>query len=99
MVGSLSDDEVKDVAGALLRFAKQLKEDQQIRVMDWIAHDDALEKGLSGGHRYIKQKRSVLPGTRNEMICKHRLSALIGYGKKKWIACSKMLTNGQDPLQ
>ena len=37
--------------------------------MDWIATDSAIDKALAGVHRYIKQKRSVLPGTYNEMIC------------------------------
>ena len=98
MVHTLTDKEVRDVAHALLMFAKQTKGDQQIRVMDWIAHDNALEKALSGIHRYVKQRRSVLPGTYNDMICKHRLAALIGYGKKKWIACNNLLKENKAPL-
>ena len=98
MVTRLSDDEVRDVAQSLLFFGKQSKEEQQIRVMDWIAHDAALDKGLAGVHRFVRQKLNVLPGTRNEMICKHRLASLVGYGKKKWIACSKLTKNNSLPI-
>ena len=98
LVVQLSDSEVKSCAYSLLTFGKQEKEQQQIRVMDWIAHDQALEKGLMGVGRFIQQKRCVLPGTCNELICKHRLSALIGYGKKKWLACAKLLKENKTPL-
>ena len=61
MVISLSDKEIRDVAHALLLFAKQTKDEQQMRVMDWIAHDMALEKFFLGStHRQVKQKRCVL---------------------------------------
>lgn len=98
LVGDLSDGEIVDCATALLHFAKQSKSDQQIRVMDWIAYDSAIDKGLAGVQRKIRQKRSVLPGTRNEMICKHRLAGLIGYGKKKWTACCKLLDENKAPV-
>ena len=98
MVLELSDEELKDVANALLCFGKQTKEQQQIRVMDWIAHDLALETGLMGVPRLIKQKRCVLPGTYNEMICKHRLAHLAGYGKWKWTACMKLVKEKKTPL-
>ena len=81
LVTELTDKELMDVAHALVVFGKQTKSEQQIRVMDWIAHDAALEVGLACIPRIIKQKRSVLPGTMNEMICKHRLASLVGYGK------------------
>ena len=97
MVVDLSDSEVRDCANALLTFGKQTKEQQQIRVMDWIAHDLALEKGLEGMHRIMKMKRCVLPGTCNELICRHRLAALVGYGKRKWEACAKMLKENTTP--
>lgn len=99
MVTSLSDKEVYDVAQALLVFAKQTKTEQQIRVMDWIAHDHAIESFFKGGtHRAIKQKRCVLPGTYNEMICKHRLAALVGYGKKKWLKCQALMKANKAPV-
>ena len=97
MVTELSDTELKDVARSLLVFGKQTKEEQQIRVMDWIAHDIALDKGLAGLHRNIRQKRCVLPGTYNEMICKHRLASLVGYGQRKWTACSTLLKTSKTP--
>ena len=97
LVTSLSDKEVEDVTQALLLFAKQTKSEQQIRVMDWIATDNAIDKALAGVHRYIKQKRSVLPGTFNEMICRNRLAALVGYGKKKWQACNRLLKENKAP--
>ena len=97
MVSQLTDSEILDVAEALLFFAKQSKENQQIRVIDWIAQDAALDKGLAGVHRIVRQKLNVLPGTMNEMICKHRLASLVGYGKKKWLACSKMAKNNNVP--
>ena len=98
MVTSLSDSEVDDVAVALLNFAKMKKNDQQSRVMEWIAYDYALEKHLEGCvHRDVKQMRCVLPGTYNEMICKHRLASLIGYGKKKWMKCAQLVREKKKP--
>ena len=68
--------------------------------MDWISHDLALENGLSGSvHRVIKMKCCALPGTYNDMICKHRLAALIGYGRKKWNSCAKLLKENKTPMQ
>ena len=98
MVTSLADHEVKDVAHSLLIFGKQTKQEQKIRVIDWIAHDTALDKGLAGLHRNIRQKRCVLPGTYNEMICRHRLAALVGYGQRKWTACSKLMKTSSFPV-
>ena len=97
LVTDLTDLELKACATSLLTFAKQEKEQQQIRVMDWIAHDAALERGLLGCGRILKHKRVVLPGTCNELICKNRLSALIGYGKKKWGACAKLVKENKTP--
>ena len=47
LVTELTDKELMDVAHALVVFGKQTKSEQQIRVMDWIAHDAALEVGLA----------------------------------------------------
>ena len=97
LVLALADSEVMDCANSLLIFGKQTKEQQQIRVMDWISHDLALENGLLGVARKVKQKRCVLPGTCNEMICRHRLASLVGYGKRKWNSCASMLKENKSP--
>jgi hypothetical protein len=82
----LTDEEKSNIARKLYCFACKSHPQQTETVGDWIAYSGALsiEKSANVQDGALERKMVfLLPGT-SYQICKHALTRLIGFGRRRW---------------